>query len=59
MFMDWIRESWFFILFFILFIWMHFSGHGCSGHDHGSDELRKKEGRAVCSEKNRSEKKDR
>jgi hypothetical protein len=45
--MDWIRENWFFILFFIFFIWMHLSGHGCGGHGHGGDEHGKEEGRAL------------
>ena len=56
--MDWIRENWFFILFFIFFIWMHLSGHGCGGHGHGEDEHGKEEGHAGCCEKNRSEKND-
>jgi hypothetical protein len=29
---SWIRENWVFILFLVLFIWMHLSGHGCGGH---------------------------
>jgi hypothetical protein len=56
--MDWIRENWFFILFFIFFIWMHLSGRGCGGHGHGGDEHGKEEGHAGCCEKNRSEKND-
>ncbi len=31
--MEWIRENWFFLLFFILFAAMHLVGHGgCGGH---------------------------
>ncbi len=33
--MDWIRENWIFILFFILFVGMHLSGHGGCGGGHG------------------------
>jgi hypothetical protein len=52
--MEWIRENWVFIIFFILFIAMHFFGRGmhggCGGHDkedehkgHGEGESEKKE----------------
>ncbi len=41
--MEWIRENWFFLLFFILFVAMHLFGHGihgmgCGGHGGGSGE---------------------
>ena len=29
--MEWVRENWFFILFFIFFIGMHLFGGGCMG----------------------------
>jgi len=38
--MDWVRQNWVFILFFVIFIGMHLFGHGCmGGHDrHGEEE---------------------
>ena len=45
--MDWIRENWVFLLFFIFFLGMHLSGHGCGGHGrhgghgHGDEEEQK------------------
>ncbi|MDO9514715.1 MAG: hypothetical protein Q7J01_01260 [Syntrophales bacterium] len=53
---EWIRENWFFILFFILFIWMHLSGHGCGGH--GGHGHGKENGHDKHFEKNKSERED-
>lgn len=45
--MEWIRENWVFLLFFIIFIAMHLSGHGCGGHrgheKHGEGDEEHKE----------------
>ena len=30
--MEWIRENWVFIIFFVLFMAMHLFGFGCGGH---------------------------
>lgn len=60
--MEWIRENWVFLLFFILFIAMHLFGHGmhgggCGGHGekkdeehkgHGEGTTEKKGGRGCC-----------
>jgi hypothetical protein len=37
--MEWVMENWIFILFAVIFIGMHLSGHGCcGGHGkHGRD----------------------
>jgi len=37
---EWVRENWVFIIFFILFVAMHLSGHGCMGghRKHGKEE---------------------
>ncbi len=29
--MEWVRENWFFIIFFVIFIGMHLFGGGCCG----------------------------
>lgn len=44
--MEWVRENWFFILFFIIFIAMHLSGHGCmGGHGkHGEEDSKGRKG---------------
>jgi hypothetical protein len=54
--MEWISENWFFLLFAVIFIGMHFFGFGCGGHRrHGkhaeqeSDE-HKKQARAGSSD---------
>jgi hypothetical protein len=36
--MEWIRENWVFLLFFIIFISMHLFGHGCGGHGKHREE---------------------
>ncbi len=40
--MEWIRENWFFIIFFIFFMAMHLFGFGCGGHGghqgHGGED---------------------
>ena len=38
--MDWLLTNWFWILIFVLFIAMHFVGHGGHGghSDHGGDD---------------------
>ncbi|MEW6569760.1 MAG: DUF2933 domain-containing protein [Nitrospirota bacterium] len=46
--MDWVRQNWVFILFFIIFIAMHLFGGGCMpGHGrhrgHGEKEEKDKE----------------
>lgn len=57
--MEWIRENWVFILFFIIFIGMHLFGHGMHGgcgkteegeehKGHGSSEKREKKGGQGC-----------
>lgn len=50
MLMDWVRENWVFLLFLIIFIWMHASGMGCGGHGHGGHG-KKGEGHEGHSEK--------
>ena len=39
--MDWVRQNWVFILFFVIFIGMHLFGGGCmgghGGHRHGEE----------------------
>ncbi len=44
--MEWIRENWIFLLFFILFIAMHLFGHGMHrGHGgHGEEDEHKGHG---------------
>ena len=43
--MDWARQNWVFILFFVIFIGMHLFGGGCmgghGGHRHGEEEEHK------------------
>lgn len=44
--MEWIRENWVFIIFFIIFIAMHLFGHGmhggcCGGHGKNEEEEHK------------------
>ena len=55
--MDWVRQNWVFILFFVIFIGMHFFGGGCmgghGGHRHGEEGEEHKE----HEEKGSSEKK--
>lgn len=58
--MEWVRENWFFVLFFIIFIAMHLFGHGMhgghgeeegkghEGHGEGSTEKREKKGGHGC-----------
>ncbi len=37
--MEWVTENWLFILFAIIFVGMHLTGHGCCGrHDKQSKE---------------------
>ena len=36
--MEWLRENWFSVLIFILFIAMHMFGHGMHGGHGGHDE---------------------
>ena len=45
--MDWVRENWFFLLVWIIFIAMHLFGHGmngggCGGHGEHGEAGRKK-----------------
>ena len=59
--MEWVIENWIFILFFVIFIGMHLSGHGCCGgygkhggdreydtHKHSDMEASVKKGRSSC-----------
>jgi len=45
--MDWARQNWLFILFFVIFIGMHLFGGGCmgghGGHRHGEEGEEHKE----------------
>lgn len=29
--MNWLAQNWVWVLVFVVFIWMHMSGHGCHG----------------------------
>lgn len=56
--MEWIRQNWVFIIFFIIFIAMHLFGHGCMpghgghrGHEdekEGEERKEKKGGHGCC-----------
>lgn len=52
--MDWARQNWVFILFFVIFIGMHLFG-GCmgghGGHRHGEEEEHKEHEGKSSSEK--------
>jgi len=56
--MEWIRENWVFIIFFIIFIAMHLFGGGCMpghgrhrGHEKKEEEHKEHEGRSSSEEK--------
>jgi len=53
--MDWARQNWVFILFFVIFIGMHLFGGGCmgghGGHRHGEEEEHKEHEEKDSSEK--------
>jgi hypothetical protein len=40
---EFLQTNWFWIVLIGLFIWMHSSGMGCGGHDHGGDDEKKRE----------------
>ncbi len=57
--MEWIRENWFFIIFFILFIAMHLFGFGCGrhgGHKGHSEEGEEHKGHGEGSTEKREKK---
>jgi hypothetical protein len=54
--MEWFRQNWFFILFFVIFIGMHLFGGGCMGghgghRGHGEGEEHKEHEGKDSSEK--------
>ncbi len=54
--MDWARQNWVFILFFVIFIGMHLFGGGCMGghgghRGHGEEEGDEHKGHEGSSEK--------
>lgn len=54
--MEWVKENWVFVIFFIIFIAMHLFGGGCMpGHgrhrEHGEEEEKNKEQSGRGSEK--------
>lgn len=56
--MDWFRQNWVFILFFIIFIGMHLFGGGCMpGHGRHREHEGKEEGHKEHGGKDSSEKK--
>lgn len=58
--MEWVTENWLFILFAVIFIGMHLTGHGCCGshgkhgdegdgeHKHSDDRTSEKKGDSSC-----------
>ena len=48
--MEWIRENWVFLVFFVFFIGMHLFGHGCMG-GHGEEKGDEHKGHEGSSEK--------